>query len=212
MSDPIFPTPAPERHLLIGLGNPGREYRFNRHNIGFMLLDLLVDRYELLGFTRRQGKALITTGDIVGVPVVLAKPQTYMNLSGEAAAGVARFYNIPRDRILVCLDDIDLPLGTVRLRAGGGSAGQRGLQSVIDHIGSIKVPRLRIGIGRPPGQRSAAGHVLRDLQNDELEIIQSALNRAGDAIETFLRHGVVLAMSRHNGPAVIGSPSEDSAG
>jgi PTH1 family peptidyl-tRNA hydrolase len=115
----------PDRYLIVGLGNPGREYRLNRHNAGFILLDRLVEKHGLLGFSKRQGKALITTGTLGGAPVVLAKPQTFMNLSGEAVGPLVRFYDLPLERLLVCLDDIDLPLGTLRLRPEGGSAGQK---------------------------------------------------------------------------------------
>lgn len=188
-----------ERHLLVGLGNPGREYRLNRHNAGFMLLDHLVDRHRLLGFTKRQGKALITTGLVAGVPVVLAKPQTYMNLSGEAVSALVRFYQLPLSRLLVVVDDIDLPLGTLRLRAEGGSAGQGGLRSIIQQLGTEAFPRLRIGIGRPPGVRTAANYVLKDFRGEELELMQATLATAADAVECFLRDGIVMAMNRYNG-------------
>src|SRR5689334_7336019 len=133
----------PERHLLVGLGNPGREYRLNRHNVGFMLLDKLVEKHKLLGFTKRQGKALITTGTIAGVPVVLAKLQTFMNLSGEAVSALVRFYQVPLERLLISFDEIDLPLGTLRLRPEGGSAGHNGMKSIIEQLGTEKFPRLR---------------------------------------------------------------------
>jgi PTH1 family peptidyl-tRNA hydrolase len=195
------PKPTEEKFLIIGLGNPGRDFRFNRHNIGFMLLDKVVDRRNLTPFTKRQGKALITFGTLGGKPVILAKPQTYMNLSGEAVSELKRFYNIHHERILVCVDDIDIPLGHVRLRARGTSGGQRGLQSIIDHLGTNFFPRLRIGIGRPVGARAATDHVLQNVpEGDEQEIIGMALDRAVDAVETFVAEGIVLAMSRHNGP------------
>ena len=197
-------TPPPKRYsdkyLIVGLGNPGREYRLNRHNVGFILLDRLAERYGLPPFTKRQGKALTSAGTIADAPVVLVKPQTYMNLSGEAVGALVRFYEIHRDRLLVCVDDIDLPVGVLRLRARGTSGGQRGLQSVIDHVGTQAFPRVRIGIGHPTGHRAAATHVLQDIQGDELEIISATVDKAVDAIETFIRGGIVLAMSRYNGP------------
>jgi len=189
----------PERHLLIGLGNPGREYRLNRHNVGFMLLDKLVDKHKLLGFTKRQGKALITTGSIAGVPVVLAKPQTFMNLSGEAVSALVRFYQTPLERVLIGFDEIDLPLGTLRLRPDGGSAGHNGMKSIIEQFGTEKFPRLRLGVGRPSGAKAAAGYVLKDFRGEDLEVITVTLDRAVEAVETFLRDGLVTAMNRYNG-------------
>jgi PTH1 family peptidyl-tRNA hydrolase len=185
--------------LLVGLGNPGREYRLNRHNAGFLLLDRLVERHRLLGFTKRQGKALITTGQIADTPVVLAKPQTYMNLSGEAVSGLVRFYQIPLPRLLVILDDIDLPFGTLRLRAEGGSAGQGGLRSIIQQLGTEVFPRLRLGIGRPPGVKAAANYVLKDFRGEDLEVLDVILTTAAEAVECFLRDGLVAAMNRYNG-------------
>ncbi len=190
---------TPERHLLVGLGNPGREYRFNRHNVGFMLLDKLVEKHKLLGFTKRQGKALITTGTINGAPVVLAKPQTFMNLSGEAVSPLVRFYQTPLERVLIGFDEIDLPLGTLRLRPEGGSAGHNGLKSIIAQLGTEKFPRLRLGVGRPSGTKAAAGYVLKDFRGEDLEVITVALDRAVEAVETYLRDGLVTAMNRYNG-------------
>lgn len=190
-----------ERHLLVGLGNPGREYRNNRHNVGFLVLDRLVARQNWPGFTRRQGKALITTGALAGTPVVLAKPQTYMNLSGQGVAPLVRFYALPLERVLIILDDIDLPLGTLRMRPEGGSGGQGGLKSIIHSLGTEAFPRLRVGIGRPPGVRTAAGYVLRDFQPDERELIDLALDRAVDAAECYVQEGLNAAMNRFNGPA-----------
>jgi PTH1 family peptidyl-tRNA hydrolase len=191
---------VPDRFLIVGLGNPGREYRLNRHNAGFILLDRLVEKHRLMGFSKRQGKALITTGTIGGAPVVLAKPQTFMNLSGESVGPLVRFYDLPLERLLVCLDDIDLPLGTLRLRPDGGSAGQNGLQSIIQNLGTEAFPRLRMGVGRPSGSKAAAGYVLRDFRGEDLELFNVVLDRAADAVETFVRDGLVTAMNRFNGP------------
>jgi PTH1 family peptidyl-tRNA hydrolase len=190
-----------DRYLIVGLGNPGREYRANRHNAGFMLLDRFVERHKWLGFTKRQGKALITTGQLGHTALVLAKPQTYMNLSGEAVSPLVHFYDLPLERLLVCFDDIDLPLGTLRLRPDGGSAGHNGLTSIIEQLGTEAFPRLRLGVGRPPGSRAAAGYVLRDFRGDDLEIMSLTLDKAVDAVECFVREGIVTAMNRFNGPA-----------
>lgn len=194
------PTSVSERYLIVGLGNPGREYRFNRHNAGFMLLDRFVERHGLPGFTRRQGKALITTGVLDGKGLILAKPQTFMNLSGEAVAPLVRFYQVPLERLLVCFDDIDLPVGTLRLRPEGGSSGQGGMKSIIQQLGTESFPRLRLGVGRPPGVKAAANYVLKDLRGEELEIIDGALDKAVQAVELFVKEDLVTAMNRFNGP------------
>jgi PTH1 family peptidyl-tRNA hydrolase len=188
-----------DKYLIVGLGNPGREYRFNRHNVGFMLLDQLVERHRLMAFTRRQGKALITTGKIGDAAVVLAKPQTFMNLSGEAVGPLVRFYDVPLERLLVCFDEIDLPLGALRLRPEGGSAGHNGMKSIIQHLGTEQFPRLRLGVGRPPGSKAAAAYVLKDLKGDDLEIVKQSLAKAAEAVDCFVREGLVTAMNRYNG-------------
>jgi PTH1 family peptidyl-tRNA hydrolase len=190
-----------DRYLIVGLGNPGREYRLNRHNAGFILLDRLVERHKWMAFTRRQGKALITTGVLGQASLVLAKPQTFMNLSGEAVGSLVRFYNLPLEQLLVVADEIDLPLGTLRLRPDGGSAGHNGMRSIIEQLGTETFPRLRLGVGRPPGVKAAAGYVLRDFRGEDLEIINMALDKGVDAVECFVQEGIVTAMNRFNGPA-----------
>jgi PTH1 family peptidyl-tRNA hydrolase len=189
-----------ERYLIVGLGNPGREYRQNRHNAGFILLDRLAARHKLPAFTRRQGQALISTGPIGEAAVILAKPQTYMNLSGQAVGALLRFYQLPLERLLVCVDDIDLPLGTLRLRPEGGSAGHNGMRSLIEQLGTERFPRLRLGVGRPPGSKAAAGYVLRDFRGEDAEVFDVVLDRAAEAVECWLRDGLVTAMNRFNAP------------
>jgi PTH1 family peptidyl-tRNA hydrolase len=187
--------------MIVGLGNPGRDYRLNRHNLGFMALDEVAERFEMAGFTRKQGRALYTTGTIHDQPVILVKPQTYMNLSGEAVGSMIRFYNIAVDKLLVCVDDLAIPFGTIRLRPRGSAGGQRGLQSIINNLGTDRFARLRLGIGRPPGQASPSAYVLQNFNKDEFDIIELMLKRAVDVTEAFVKDGVVLAMSRFNGPA-----------
>jgi PTH1 family peptidyl-tRNA hydrolase len=187
--------------LIVGLGNPGREYRQNRHNAGFMLLDRLSARHKLPAFTKRQGQALISSGVLLGVPVILAKPQTYMNLSGQAVSALTRFYQIPLEQLLVAVDEIDLPLGTLRLRPEGGSAGHNGMNSIIEQLGTEVFPRLRIGVGRPSGSKAAAGYVLRDFKGEDAQEFDLVLDRAADAIECWLRDGLVTAMNRYNATA-----------
>lgn len=200
-ASPLHNETMSDKYLIVGLGNPGREYRYNRHNIGFMALDKLVERNRWMAFTKRQGKALITSGTLAGKALILGKPQTYMNLSGEAVGALTRFYDIPLERLIVCVDDIDLPMGTLRIRPGGGSAGQNGMKSIIQHLGTENFPRLRLGIGRPTGQKAAAHYVLKDFKEDELDVINVTLDKAAEAIEVFVREGLEKAMNRYNGAA-----------
>jgi peptidyl-tRNA hydrolase, PTH1 family len=186
-----------EKFLIVGLGNPGREYRANRHNVGFMTLDRLAAKLGL-AFTRRQSDALYTSGRLGGRPVVLAKPQRFMNLSGGPVASLVRFHNIAQERFIVVFDELDLPLGTLRLRPAGGTAGHRGMRSVVEALGTQDFPRLRFGIGRPPGRKDAAAHVLEDFNQDELPLVEVTLDRAVEALETFVTEGIVQAMNRFN--------------
>src|SRR5574340_1345512 len=144
-----------ETFLLIGLGNPGRDYKDNRHNIGFMLVDRLAVRLDARGL-KLQSRAIVTSGLHEERKIILAKPQTYMNLSGQSVQGLLHFYKLSLSSLMVIAGDIDLPFGTVRVRASGGAGGQRGMGSIIEQLGSKDFPRLRIGIGRPPGRMQPA--------------------------------------------------------
>ena len=183
--------------LIVGLGNPGREYRANRHNIGFMLVDHLAKQLNLT-FARLESKALVTKGEYAGRRIILAKPQTYMNLSGQAVGSLVRYYKVPVNNLLVVYDDVDLPLGTIRMRPGGGSAGQKGMESIIERLGTEEFPRLRLGIDRPPGRMQAADYVLQDFSKTEAELIPGIFDRAADAVQTFIRSGIVTAMNQYN--------------
>jgi peptidyl-tRNA hydrolase, PTH1 family len=192
-----------ERYLIVGLGNPGLKYAANRHNVGFRCLDRLAAAHDL-GFDRRQKKARVALGAIRGRRVVLAQPQTFMNDSGQSVAPLVQFYRVPPARLLVVYDDLDLPLGTLRLRPEGGSGGHKGMRSIIAQLGDQTFARLRIGIGRPPGQMDPAAYVLQDFAADEEPVIQEALERAVAAVEAWLVEGVEMAMSRHNlGPSCL---------
>jgi PTH1 family peptidyl-tRNA hydrolase len=185
-------------YLIVGLGNPGRQYRSTRHNIGFMQIDYLADRLEI-NLTRVQSKSLIASTVYDDKKIILVKPQTFMNLSGQAVVSLVQFYKIPLDHLLVIHDDLDLPLGTIRLRPEGGSAGQKGLQSIIDRLGTQSFPRLRLGIGRPPGRMDAADYVLEDFLPDEKEILKIVLEKGSEAILRFVSDGLVKTMNIHNG-------------
>ncbi len=198
-----------ERHLIVGLGNPGQEYRANRHNVGFQVIDHLAARHGL-AFARQQHNAFIAAGEIKGRAVILAKPQSYMNESGGPVGALFRFYKIEPDRLLIIFDDLDLPIGTLRLRPSGGSGGHKGMKSIIARLGSEDFPRLRVGIGRPPGRMDPAAYVLQDFDSLQLPIIQAVYERAADAIEAWLTEGIEAAMGRYNRPAE--QPSEPNEG
>ena len=193
----LKPLEAEAFYLIVGLGNPGREYQGNRHNIGFMLVDHLAKRLNIT-FSRLESKALVTKGEYTNRRIILAKPQTYMNLSGQAVSSLVRFYKVPLDNLLVVYDDVDLPLATLRLRAAGGSAGQKGMESTIERLGTEDFPRLRLGISRPPGRLQAADYVLQDFSKAEAELLLMILDRATDAVQSFIHHGIVTAMNLYN--------------
>ena len=184
--------------LIVGLGNPGRGYRHNRHNVGFMVVELLAKELGLQ-FTRRQSKAQVASGRLGGRKLILAKPQTFMNLAGESVASLARFHRVALTDLIVVCDELDLPLGTIRLRPVGGSAGHNGLRSIFEHLGSQDFPRLRIGIGRPPGRMDPADYVLQDFGDAEREILSEALDRAAHSVRAFAVEGIEAAMTRYNG-------------
>ena len=184
--------------LLVGLGNPGREYRDNRHNFGFMLIDRLTVRLNARGL-KLQSKAIVTDAVYNEHKLILAKPQTYMNLSGQSAQGLIHFYKLSLSNVLIAHDDLDLPFGTLRMRPGGGPGGQKGLASTIEQLGTQDIPRLRLGIGRPPGRMDPAAYVLQDFSRDEMKELSSILDRAADAVLTFVTDGLDKAMNKFNG-------------
>jgi len=195
VNEPIF--------LIVGLGNPGPEYRDNRHNAGFMLVSRLAERLEST-FGRLESKALVAKVHYQPqrrepLRLILAKPQTYMNLSGQAVASLVRFYKLPLEHLLVVHDDVDLPFGTLRLRPGGGSGGQKGVESIIQFLGTQEFPRLRMGIGRPPGRMEAADYVLQDFPESEAGFLPAILNQGADAALEFIVYGLENAMNCYNG-------------
>lgn len=187
-----------ERYLIVGLGNPGKQYENTRHNVGFWALDELARRWGM-SFGKTERKAQVADGLIRERRVLLAKPQTFMNLSGEAVRALADFYKIEVARVFVISDDLDLPLGTLRLRKSGSHGGQNGMKSVLQHMGTQEVSRARIGIGRPPGRMDPAAYVLRPFDGDDAITARIVVDRAADAVETWLTDGIELAMTRHNG-------------
>jgi len=185
------------RYLIVGLGNPGRKYRENRHNIGFKVAELLALRHGIV-MQRIEMKSVVGKGQICGASVILAKPQTYMNESGQAIGQLMNYYDIQLTSLLVVYDEIDLPLGTLRLRKSGGSGGHNGMKSIIAHIGN-DFPRLRLGVGRPPGKMDAAAYVLRDFKGDDKAVAEEMVGAGVNAVESYLSDGIDMAMNRFNG-------------
>lgn len=190
--------PETNSYLIAGLGNPGREYRNNRHNSGFMLLDLLAERLEIK-FSRLESKALVAKGIYQDKRLILAKPQTYMNLSGQAVAALQRFYKVPLDHLFVVYDDVDLPFGAIRIRPDGGAGGQKGMKSIIERLGTQEFPRLRLGVGRPPGRKQAGNYVLQNFSAGEREALAHTLERASEAVLVYINLGLDAAMNQYNG-------------
>ncbi len=189
--------------LIVGLGNPGREYQNNRHNIGFMVLNQLAGKIDT-SFSKMKMNALMTAVRYKGHRIILLKPQTFMNLSGKATASFIRFYKLPLENLLVVYDDVDLPFQTLRMRPNGGDAGQKGVRSIIKELGTKDFPRLRVGINRPPGRMSVSSYVLLNFSDQEVETLPFVLDQAADAILAFVELGLNQAMTTYNQ-----SPSND---
>jgi PTH1 family peptidyl-tRNA hydrolase len=190
-----------ERYLIVGLGNPGPEYHNTRHNVGFRCADALAEAHGLAFDPRKKSKSRIADGVVSGKRVLVVKPQTYMNLSGSSVQGLAAFYKITPDRMIVIFDDLDLPLGTLRIRPTGGSGGHKGLTDIIRRLGTQDFARIRFGIGRPPGRMDPAAYVLQGFSSDELPVVEQTVARALKAVETWLTDGIDTAMNRFNGTA-----------
>lgn len=183
-----------ERWLIAGLGNPGPEYAGNRHNAGQMVVDLLAERMGAR-FKAHRTRNEAADGRLAGVPVTLAKPRTYMNVSGGPVAALAAFYKIPPERIVVVHDELDIPFGAMRLKRGGGDNGHNGLRSVTQVLGTNEYNRARFGIGRPPGRMDAATFVLRDFSAAERKELPLLIDRCADAVETLLSKGLAVAQN-----------------
>jgi len=192
--------PSAIRHLIVGLGNPGREYERTRHNVGYMAVDILAKRHHIFVKARRN-KARIGEGVIAGERVILAKPLTFMNLSGEAVSGLIRRYRLNLEDVIVITDDVNLPVGRLRIRASGSAGGHKGLKSIIHSLGSEDFARVRIGIGAP--DRGMVDYVLSKFTREERPIIKQAVNRAADAVEAILTSGIEQAMNEFNAPQTI---------
>lgn len=191
--------------LIVGLGNPGRSYDHSRHNLGFMCLNHFA-RMHQIQFDKKQGKARIGSGEVAGNMVIVARPQTYMNSSGQAVSLLVKKFNISLDELLVIHDDLDLPVGRIRIRQGGSSAGHKGIESIITELGSRDFSRLRVGIGRPTvvdgsneiTEADIIAYVLSDFTPEEKPTITQVIPKVDEAILCFLTEGLAVAMNRYN--------------
>ena len=185
--------------LLVGLGNPGDKYDNTRHNVGFAAIDQLAEELRV-PVQKLKYRALTQTVELGGAKVLLMKPITYMNLSGEAVGEAARFYKIPPERVLVISDDVSLPIGRLRIRKGGSAGGHNGLKSIIQHLGTDQFPRVKIGVGeKPHPDYDMADWVLGKFTGEDLKTISQAIQRAGKAAECYIHDGPDQAMNRFNG-------------
>jgi PTH1 family peptidyl-tRNA hydrolase len=183
--------------LIVGLGNPGLQFRNNRHNIGFLVIDFLVAGISE-EISRLEHQTIIAEGVLEDRKVYLAKPQTFMNVSGPSVARLVESYDVSPAKLLIISDDIDLPLGQLRLRESGGTGGHKGLRSIQERLGTQDIPRLRIGIGRPPGRTEPADYVLEDFSESERTEVEITIRLASDCVRCFLREGIQPAMTRYN--------------
>lgn len=190
--------------LIVGLGNPGREYAYNRHNVGFRCLNYFAKLHSIR-FERRECHARTGIGEVAGEKLLPAKPITFVNLSGKAVGCLVRKYDVALSDLLVICDDLDLPLGKIRLRTSGGSGGHKGMKSIISALANEDFPRIRVGIGRPQGERISSSnedvivnYVLSDFSPQEEDAIKLAIVRVAEAIDCFLAQGIEAAMSKFN--------------
>lgn len=182
--------------LVVGLGNPGREYEHTRHNVGFQVAEELARRYRATLKNHAKWKARAAKIAEIGDGVLVAEPTTFMNLSGWAVREIATFHKLSPPDLLIVVDDADLPLGRLRMRTGGSAGGHNGLKSIIQELGTPEFPRLRVGVGRQPGQLK--NHVLGRFSDDERAQIDAAVKRAADAAELFAKENILAAMNRYN--------------
>jgi PTH1 family peptidyl-tRNA hydrolase len=184
--------------VIVGLGNPGGSYARSRHNVGFRVLDQLAERHRLR-FSRRQFKSQVAGGEIGDERVLLMKPQTYMNLSGEAVRRARRELRVELEEFLVVYDDLDLAVGRLRVAASGGAGGHHGVESIIEALGGKGFPRIRVGVGRPGNRSANVDYLLDSLTTEEASTLSASIARAADAAEVALCNGISAAMNRFNG-------------
>ena len=190
--------PSQKRLLVAGLGNPGAEYADTRHNIGFMVVDALASA-NMIALLKKKFDACFGTGDVSGVPIIIAKPVSYMNRSGMPLKRLADYFDIPIDDMLIVHDDIDLDFGRLKIKKGGGHGGHNGLRSIIQTFGANAFSRLRIGVGRPVREaKDVSGYVLGRFTNTENDALGELINLCCDAIETIANKGITAGMNKYN--------------
>lgn len=195
--------------LIVGLGNPGTKYAQTRHNIGFDLLDILAKRWQISLSDRKQFQGIYGEGlGSNNTKVRLLKPQTFMNLSGQSVRATVDWFKLPTESVLVVYDDLDLPLGKIRLRLSGSAGGHNGMKSIISHLGTQNFPRVRIGIGKSTGEKDTISHVLGKFSSTEAPIVGEVIYLVNDAIEMSLKQGMEKAMSLYNSKSISVSESE----
>jgi len=185
------------RFMFVGLGNPGREFEASRHNVGFLAIDAIVEAWKIR-VSRYQRKAMVGKGRFKSARILLVKPQTFMNLSGNSVSALVRYYKIPLNHVMVLFDDLDIPFGELRIRKSGGSSGQKGMRSIIEKLGTQDFPRLRIGVGRPPGRRDPADFILDTFTLSEQPELPFIFEHCRRAVETFIESGIDGAMMKFN--------------
>ena len=183
--------------IFVGLGNPTPEYAATKHNVGFMLADRLANSISA-DFWREKFNALVAEAFLDSEKILIVKPQTFMNLSGESVAPIVNFYKISPENLVVAHDDLDLPLGTIRLRPKGSSGGHRGVESIIQHLNNQNFPRVRIGVGRPPANWTVNHHVLSNFNQNDAEIISKTLDELVPAVISIFKDGINNAMNKFN--------------
>ncbi len=185
-------------YLIVGLGNPGADYARTRHNVGFLAVERLAERWRASWDYEKKFNARLARAQLKGRRLLLCQPQTYMNSSGQTVGALMTFYQLPLTRLLVVVDDADLPLGGIRLRPGGSSGGHHGLESIERRLGTRDYARLRIGIGRQEAARQITAHVLGKFNSTETPSVDRVLNAASEQVETWLEAGIQQAMSQFN--------------
>lgn len=197
--------------LIVGLGNPGREYRDTRHNVGFMVVDEIARRHGIEWASGPSQLAETLIGKRFGAePMMLAKPLTYMNNSGDSVAGLVRYFNVAHDELFVVVDEVALPFGKLRARARGSAGGHNGLKSIIERLGTTEFSRLRLGVGRGDGRRDLADHVLARFERSEQAELETLITKAADAAEMFAAEGIAKVMNVFNPDAPASSDAEAS--
>lgn len=199
-----------DKHLIVGLGNPGKQYEATRHNIGFMVAEALARKAGISGKTESKFQAIVGSGRWGSHAIIVAQPLTFMNLSGEAVQKLLHYYDLTPEQLLVVYDEAALPFGRIRIRPSGSDAGQKGIKSIISQLGGNKnFPRLRIGIGGPPAQMAMPNYVLSKFDPEEQKDLPKIIDTAIDCIELHLDTGIERAMERYNGLDIIPIPESD---